>query len=99
MWKLKRRLIHILIDSGSTHNFLDIAIAKGLGCSLKLIDPIYITVANGQEIVCTNLCEKFQWEAQGYKFSTDFLVMPLGGREMVLGIQRLVNLGDITWNF
>jgi len=30
-----KKTIHILIDSRSTHNFLDVNLAKGLGCKLE----------------------------------------------------------------
>lgn len=31
---VKRHKVHILIDSGSTHNFIDIFTAKQLGCEM-----------------------------------------------------------------
>ena len=37
--------IHILIDSGSTHNFLDITTAKKLRCELLKIPPIKVAVS------------------------------------------------------
>ena len=95
----KRKALHILIDSGSTHNFLDQSVIKGLGYQLLPIDPVPITIANGQEVWCTQVCKRFTWEVQSYQFTADFLVMPLGGCEMVLGIQWLATLGDIVWNF
>lgn len=39
-----KKLLHILLDSGSTHNFLDLELAKKLGCkpllypSLQVVD-------------------------------------------------------------
>lgn len=33
MGQYGKRKLHILIDPGSTHNFLDIQMGKGLGCS------------------------------------------------------------------
>ena len=45
--RYKRKPIHLLIDSGSTHNFLDLNIARGLGCNLQAIPSVSITVANG----------------------------------------------------
>nr|GEU69385.1 retrovirus-related Pol polyprotein from transposon 17.6 [Tanacetum cinerariifolium] len=38
--------IYILIDYGSTHNFLDSNTAKKLGCQLKSTYPLQVTVAN-----------------------------------------------------
>ena len=32
---IKKRPLHILIDSDSTHNFLDVEVAKRLGCKLE----------------------------------------------------------------
>lgn len=38
-------------------------------------------------------------EVQGYEFSTDFKVIPLRGYDMVLGVQWLLALRNIIWNF
>jgi len=35
-----RATLHILIDSGSTHNFLDISVAKRLHCKARQIPPL-----------------------------------------------------------
>ena len=96
MGKYKKKLLQIKVDSSSTHNFLDFTVVKGLGYPLQAIDPVSISVANGQEIWCHYICKQFTWEVQGQYFIADFLVMPLGGCEMVLGIQWLSTLEDIT---
>ncbi|GJX69778.1 retrotransposable element Tf2 [Tanacetum coccineum] len=41
----------------------------------------------------------FKWSIQGYQFKTGVMLLPLGGCEMVLGIQWLSTLGNIQWNF
>jgi len=35
----------------------------------------------------------------GYEFASNVLLIPLGGYDLVLGIQWLATLGTIKWNF
>ncbi|MFS7916261.1 putative aspartic peptidase domain superfamily, DNA/RNA polymerase superfamily [Helianthus anomalus] len=91
--------LRILIDSGSTHNFLSERLARKLKCHLKSIDKMTVGVANGTEINCTNYCPNFQWYMQNLWFTTDVLVIPLDNYDMVLGVQWLLTLGSIIWNF
>ncbi|CAO2822505.1 unnamed protein product [Amaranthus hypochondriacus] len=91
--------IHILIDSGSTHNFLDIAIAKKVRCTSQEIEPQVITVADGNHITCQHKCTRFQWSMNKQNFEGEVLLIPLGGCDMVLGIQWLRTLGQIQWDF
>lgn len=43
--------MHMLIDSGSTHNFLDLQVAKKLQCTLISIAEQVVTVADGNSIL------------------------------------------------
>lgn len=49
--------ISILIDSSSTHNFLDISIAKKLGCTTSSMSPQAVIVADDNHIACQHKCE------------------------------------------
>ncbi|GAB4836211.1 hypothetical protein Ancab_039524 [Ancistrocladus abbreviatus] len=94
------KTLHILIDSGSTHNFLDIKAAKRLGCKIERVNkPLPVTVADGNAIHSTSVCKQFKWKLQNTVFITDVMLLPLGGCEMVLGIQWLSTLGPIKWDF
>lgn len=42
-----KKVLHIMVDSGSSHNFLDLQTAKRLGCKLRNVCPLQIEVANG----------------------------------------------------
>ncbi|XP_071695748.1 uncharacterized protein [Rutidosis leptorrhynchoides] len=97
--KVQNKTLHILIDSDSTHNFLDLDMAKKLGCNLKQIRPMTVKVPGGNQIVSTNECTGFKWKMLFEVFVDDMIVIPLGGCDMVLGIQWLKPLGDIVWNF
>ena len=91
--------LHILIDSGSTHNFLDLNMAKKLGCKMEKIGPLRVDVTNGSSLACVSVSKVFSWTLQGSKFTTDVLILPLGSCDMVLGIQWLETLGEIKWDF
>jgi len=38
----KKKPLHILIDSGSMHNFLDAHVPKKLGCRIKVIPSLNV---------------------------------------------------------
>ena len=78
--------VHILIDSGSTHNFLDIATAKKIRCTFQETEPQAITVADGNHIACQHKYTQFHWRMNKKDFEGEVLLIPLGGCDMVLGI-------------
>ena len=53
--KVKDNVIHILIDSGSTHNFCDEQTARKLGCKVSKTYPLEVSVANGKKLVTTKV--------------------------------------------
>ena len=93
------RTLHILVDSGSTHNFLDLSTAKKLGCKLEFIPSQAVTVADGNNLQCQYIVKDFEWEMNGKLFTTDVMLIDLGSCDMVLGIQWLSTLGTVFWDF
>lgn len=91
--------LHVLIDCGSTHNFLDFDYARKAGCKLEETTPFHVDLAGNKRQISQYECKKFTWRMQGVQFQTDIMILPFGGCDMVLGIQWLVTLGDIMWNF
>ncbi|KAG8382218.1 hypothetical protein BUALT_Bualt05G0053800 [Buddleja alternifolia] len=91
--------VHILIDTDSTHNFIDIKPAKRLRCKIVETTPFHVSVADGNKIFGLAVCKGFSWKLQGTVFTTDMLLLPLGGYDVVLGVQWLITLGNISWNF
>ncbi|GJV06167.1 reverse transcriptase [Tanacetum coccineum] len=77
--------IHILIDTSSTHNFIDTKVAKKVGCLVKNTCPLQVSVAGGKTLVSTNICPDFVWKLQGETFSANMMTLSLGGCDMVLG--------------
>ncbi|GAU24592.1 hypothetical protein TSUD_289530 [Trifolium subterraneum] len=94
-----KKLLHILLDSGSTHNFLDLEIAKSLGCKLEAISPLSVTGGGGHQLEAAFICRGFQWQLQQVSFTADVIVLPLVCCDLILGIQWLKALGPILWDF
>ncbi|XP_040873462.1 uncharacterized protein [Glycine max] len=95
----QKKPLHVLIDNGSTHNFLDIEVAKRLGCKSNAFDSLSMVVADGTQLNVFVVVRGFQWGIQQTKFTSDMLLIPLGCCDLVLGVEWLVFLGDIVWNF
>lgn len=83
----------ILIDSGSTHNFLDEALWKLLKLPISTHDCFEVRVANGDVLSTKGACNEVQIKLQGTLFQIDLNVLPLGGCDVVLGTQWLYSLG------
>ncbi|XP_056698640.1 uncharacterized protein [Spinacia oleracea] len=93
------KLFHVLVDSGSTHKFLDLDLAKKMGCKIEAIPIQHVAVADGNHLNCQHVCKEFTWEMQGRIFKADVMLIALGGCDMVLGVQWLATLGPICWDF
>lgn len=78
----EKKPLYILIASGSTDNFLDVNVARRLGCKLDAIRSQAGTVADGNQLQCQFLCRKLEWRLQRVTFSSDMLLIPLGSCDM-----------------
>lgn len=91
--------IHILIDYGSTHNFLDLNTAKRLGCNCVQLLELNFIVANGQTMCLKFACPKFKWSLQGHLHTTNVLLLPLENYDLILGAHCLAIFDDVIMNF
>ena len=54
---MNKKPLHILIDSRSTHNFLDVEVVKKLECKTTSINPMRVDIANGSSLSCVSACK------------------------------------------
>nr|GEX00175.1 hypothetical protein [Tanacetum cinerariifolium] len=59
----KGHKLDILVDSGSTHNFLDINMAKRLGCKIRSTCHLAVSMAEGKDMVIVVI---WYWESSGF---------------------------------
>ena len=82
-----KKTLHILIDSGSTHNFLHEHLARKMGCLLEPITAQTVAIADGNTLQCKFICRQFTWTLHGVKFVSDILLLPLGGCDLDMGFK------------
>ena len=92
----RKKPFHILIDNGNTHNFLEAHVAKKLGCRIDVIPFQNIVVPDENKVQISNVVKSFTWVIQNTSFSSDMMLLPLGYCDLVLGVEWLITLGDIT---
>lgn len=91
--------LHVLVDTGNTHNFINEQIVKKLDFPIHEVNGIQVEIANGKEMKCDVLCKYFVWTMQKQEFKADMYLLPLGSYDLILGIQWLKTLGNIQQDF
>ncbi|XP_019228846.1 PREDICTED: uncharacterized protein LOC109209936 [Nicotiana attenuata] len=79
----EKRPLQVLIDTGSTHNFIDELVAAKLGCKTCSIQRQSVSVADGRKVQTASVCKDMKWLLQ----------------DIVLGVQWLNTLGRILFDF
>ncbi|XP_077225809.1 uncharacterized protein LOC143859017 [Tasmannia lanceolata] len=96
---LGHKTIGVLIDSGSTHNFLAPSVAMKTGIQQQENQAVSVMVANGETLHSEGRCTDVRLNLQGTSISTEFHLLPLAGFDAVLGALWLCTLGPIIWDF
>ncbi|KAL4351905.1 hypothetical protein GQ457_06G037700 [Hibiscus cannabinus] len=95
---IKGKPLSILVDSGSTHSFINPGWAKE-GVEVISTSPLVITVANGEKLYSSAKSKQLTWKMQGYQFEHDFRVLCMGGSDMVLGVDWMRKYSPISMDF
>ena len=91
--------VRILVDSGATHNIIDINLAILTAVVEHRINTT-VLVGNGTEIACTSATFNVPLRMDTKTFHIDALLLDIGNDiDIILGTPWLTNIGIITWNF
>jgi hypothetical protein len=96
---IKKKKVIVLIDSSSTHNFIHYKLAKALNCFVYPVPEFQVMIADGGTINCSGKCNKISLTMGEYVMNSPMIVIPMGGADVVLGIQWLQSLGTVAFNF
>ncbi|XP_047251491.1 uncharacterized protein LOC124886656 [Capsicum annuum] len=84
---------------GSTHNFMEEELVKKWGIVSQTVSLQLINMADGGIRQTMEACKGFNWLMGGTSFEYNFLLIPLGSCNIILGVQWLKPLGDLLMNF
>lgn len=88
----------ILLDTGSTHNFIKSSVSEELGLKMKRMPGRVVKLADGGTVPVAGLCHGLTMQVQGHDFEADCFAIPLNGFDVVLGIRWLNALGQVIWD-
>nr|CAD1843447.1 unnamed protein product [Ananas comosus var. bracteatus] len=94
-----KKTLRILVDTGSTHSFLDFQVAKEVKAKVESTTPLTVTVANEHKIMSKLRSPGFTWTTQGQQYTADLRIIRLEGSSMVLGIDWLKKYGKVTFDY
>jgi hypothetical protein len=96
---IKNMKFIILVDSGSTHNFIHHRIAQETNFYICVVNNFQIMIANGESIKCGGHCENVHLQIGHYNLKSHMFSIEMGGCEIVLGVEWLRTLDPILMNF
>ncbi|KAA0043666.1 Ty3/gypsy retrotransposon protein [Cucumis melo var. makuwa] len=94
--KLLGEDVIILIDCGETHNFVSEKLVKKLILPIKETSHYGVILGFGAAVQGKGICEKLEVQLNNWKIVEDFLLLDLGGVDVILGLQWLYSLGVTT---
>ncbi|VFQ75576.1 unnamed protein product [Cuscuta campestris] len=92
-------VVDVLIDGGSTHNFIHPSLVERLQLPITSVPAFRVYVGNGASLLCNQQCVDIALLLQGVTFNVDVFVLPIHGPDVVLGVQWLQLLGKVTHDY
>jgi hypothetical protein len=96
---IKNKKVIFLIDFDSTHNFIHYKLAKDLNLFVYPALEFQVMIADGGTINYSGKCNKINITMGEYVMNITMISIPMGGDDVVLGIQWLQALGTMDFNF
>jgi hypothetical protein len=96
---IKHQKVIILVDSGSTHNFIHRHIAQETHCYIHDVNNFQIMIPNGGSMKCGGRCENVRLQIGDYHLKSHKFAIDMGGCDIVLGVDWLRTLGPILMDF
>ena len=97
--QIRGQQVLILIDSGSTHNFLSMGVVKRVGISIDCLEPLNVQMENGEIVSCNGICRQVSITLENPVIKDDFYPFELGNVDVVLRVKWLALLDTVQANW
>jgi hypothetical protein len=97
--QLKGERLLALLDTGSTHSFLQGHVMRRLGLSPTGAEHLRVTVASGERLPCEGIARDISIFVAGVPYPITCVGLALGCFDFILGVDLLRTLGPLTWDF
>lgn len=87
--RVQDKTMIILLDSGSTHNFISSRFVQVAHLPTIPIPSKKVQVASGEWMLTTRKVPQLQWYCQGYTLMTDMIVLDMHTYDAILGYEWL----------
>jgi Retroviral aspartyl protease len=91
--------IFALLDSGSTHSFIDPAVIQDQHIQVEETKPMVVMVANGQRMVTNTHYSGITFSLQGHEFSGNLRLLQIQGYDLILELDWLSQFATILVNW
>jgi hypothetical protein len=96
---IKHRKFIIIVDSGSTHNFIHHRISQETNCYIRVVNNFQIMIANGGSMKCGGHCENVCLQIGDYHLKYHMFSIDMGVCDIVLGADWIRTLDPILMDF
>jgi hypothetical protein len=96
---INHRKFIILVDSGSTHNFIHYHIVQETNCYICAVNNFQIMIANGGSMKYRGRCENVHLQIGEYHLKSHMFSINMGSCDITLGAEWVRNLGPILMDF
>eukprot|EP00253_Pinus_taeda_P023718 PITA_23718 len=94
---IKHRPIVVLIDSGSTHNFIHQKVAEVIHCFVRAVSNFQVRIADGGTVKCEGRCENVKLQMGDYQLKTHMFAIHMGVVTLSLVLNGSALLGQSQW--
>ena len=86
--------VQVLLDSGSSNNFLQPSIAHCLKLAIEPTSKFQVLVGNGNSLIVEGMVREVEVQIQGHSLKLPVYLLPVSGTDVVLGAAWLATLGS-----